>query len=393
MNVQQVAIGWLFGVVAALAVPAYAVPGFIRDVVVPDELPPTKDDWIAEPDRAATLYEEARQALTADRTAAALRLVTRAIAADHETNPAERGYFSFRANCMAEQGDLRGNEAVTLYNAAHDASERGEFAVARRLYECALVEDPLLLWAANNRAWLAATHPDPEARKDPDAVALALYACVKSEWHNWSFVDTLGAAYAESGDFPSAERCAERALALAPPENRPEVRDSLAAYRKRQPRRDPVAVALMGDDDDTVIAAAEDPFADAANLDTQPVVLERITLPDLTRAMDRAGYKVAVQDDRFVAWMIEGVRAQIFVTNEGRSIQFHAAFDDDTSTLARVNEWNRSKCYSRSYLDDDGDPHLELDLEFSGGICAQRVLDFLQTCRLSLAVWVKEVIR
>jgi tetratricopeptide (TPR) repeat protein len=378
---------------AVLVCPAYAVPGFVRDAAVPAKVPPAKDDWVASPRRAANLDDEAKKAFAAGREADALRLVMRAIETDHETNPSERDYYSLRAECLAALGDHGPEEAITLYNKAHRAADRGDFAAARRFYESVLVEDPLMLWAANNRAWLAATHPDREARRDPDAIAYALYACVKSEWHNWSFIDTLGAVYAESGDFASAERCAERALALAPPEQKREVRDSLADYRNKKPRRAEAAAAPFADREASVDPFAQRQFEDEEETKTPNAVLERVSLRELAQAMKREGYAVTIREERFIEWNIDGLKSQLFLTKDGSAIQFHAAFDDNSAKLAIVNDWNRTKRYSRSYLDDDGDPHLELDLAFDGGICQERVLDFLQTCRLSLSVWVKEVIR
>jgi len=227
----------LVGAISLIVTPALAVPEFVRDVPVPPEVPPPIDDWVALPRRADSLFTDAVAALEADNAAKALDLVEQAIALDSETNPAERGYYGLRAECMNELGNQSGTAAVSFYNDALRSSRRGAIADARRFYDRALMEDPLMLWAANNRAWLAATRPDPEGRKDQDAAIYAMYACVKSDWRNWSFIDTLGAAFAESGDYDSAVRCTERALDIAPPEHRQELRNALAAYRTRQPRR------------------------------------------------------------------------------------------------------------------------------------------------------------
>jgi len=323
------------------------------------------------------MFAEAQAEFAAEDAAAALRLVESAIALDSETDPAVRGYYTLRAACMAELGDTHGDDAVTHYNDAKEATARGDFVAARRLYELALVKDPLMLWAANNRAWLAATHPSREARVDPDAVAYALYACVKSDWHNWSFIDTLGAIYAESGDYDAAMRCAERAIALAPMEFRQEVRDSLATYRQRQPRRD----------DDAPV-----PQSEADDSGGQRVVMEHVTVRDIAQTMKQEGYAVTIRDPGFVEWKIEGKKAQIFVADDGQSVQFHSVFTGSRASLAKVNEWNRTKKYSRSYLDEEGDSHLELDLDYGGGITEARVVDFLITCRLSFVRWVEEVV-
>jgi hypothetical protein len=60
--------------------------------------------------------------------------------------------------------------------------------------------------------------------------------------------------------------------------------------------------------------------------------------------------------------------------------------------LKDVNEWNRTKRYSRSYLDEEGDPFLELDLDLAGGVLKERIVDFLSTCRQSFLIWYDEVL-
>ena len=216
-------------------------PAFIDDIDVPEQVPPAADSWVSSPTRAAELFKAARASL---RPEDALQLVEQAIGADAETDPAERQYYSFRGDCKKMLGEHGPSQATTHYNAAKRAAAEGDYQRARRLYDEALVSDPFFLWAANNRAWIEATHPDEKARDGRDAIRYALYACIKSEWHNWSFIDTLGAAYAEIQDFATAERCAERALELVPPASSTVVRESIVAYRSKSPRRDKKVVVL-----------------------------------------------------------------------------------------------------------------------------------------------------
>lgn len=374
------------GLISLVVSPASAAPEFVRDVTGPDDVPPPAGQWKPSPSIAATLFKEAGAAFDADDAAKALRLVQAAIAMDSNTNPSERDYYGFRATCMKTLGDDGGKIAILLYNEAHESADQGDYAEARESYERALIEDPHMLWAANNRAWLAATHADPDARNDPDAAAYALYACVKSDWRNWSFIDTLGAVYANAGEYETAVRCATRALALAPTENKQELRDAIAAYQRKEPRREPVEDAGDPFKDDV------DASQEAEDSSARHAVLERVTLREIAEVMKREGYAVAIRDESFVEWKIDGRRTSVFISDDGQSIQFHVAFDDTGATLEKVNDWNRSKRYSRSYLDDDGDPHLELDLDYSGGITEKRVIEFLATCRLSFERWLTEVV-
>lgn len=52
-----------------------------------------------------------------------------------------------------------------------------------------------------------------------------------------------------------------------------------------------------------------------------------------------------------------------------KTIQFFTGFTDaKDTTLAKINEWNRDRRFTRSYRDDEGDPVMEmdLDLDFDG---------------------------
>ncbi len=61
-------------------------------------------------------------------------------------------------------------------------------------------------------AWLLATYPDSKARDGTEAVRLAEHACDLTERKIPALLDTLAAAYAETGDFPRAISTAEEAL-------------------------------------------------------------------------------------------------------------------------------------------------------------------------------------
>jgi len=69
--------------------------------------------------------------------------------------------------------------------------------------------------AANNLAWILATHPDAEVRNGAEAVRLAEMACQATGQEDPGFLDSLAAAYAEAGRFEEAVATARRARALA----------------------------------------------------------------------------------------------------------------------------------------------------------------------------------
>jgi hypothetical protein len=89
-----------------------------------------------------------------------------------------------------------------------------------------------------HRAWLRATCPDEKHRDGNQAVADAKQACESSSWKNMRHLDTLAAAYAETGDFIEAVKWQEQAITLASPALKSEYEARLALYRDQQPYRE-----------------------------------------------------------------------------------------------------------------------------------------------------------
>jgi cytochrome c-type biogenesis protein CcmH/NrfG len=95
--------------------------------------------------------------------------------------------------------------------------------------------------ALNNLAWIRATSADASLRNGAEAVRLAERSCSLSRGPDAGVVDTLAAAYAESGDFNRAIETAERALQLAESAGdkrlAAEISQHVDLYRRRIPLR------------------------------------------------------------------------------------------------------------------------------------------------------------
>ena len=68
--------------------------------------------------------------------------------------------------------------------------------------------------ALQTRAWFLVTCNDSSFRNGAQAVQDAKLACKLTNWNDEIAIDTLAVAYAELGDFDSAVRCAQQALAV-----------------------------------------------------------------------------------------------------------------------------------------------------------------------------------
>ncbi|MER5170962.1 YbjN domain-containing protein [Thioclava sp. GXIMD2076] len=65
-----------------------------------------------------------------------------------------------------------------------------------------------------------------------------------------------------------------------------------------------------------------------------------------------------------------------------QNIQFSTGYDLDRPLDARrINDWNRDNRFGRAYLDDDGDPFIEMDINMAGNGVTQ------QNFSTSLGLW------
>lgn len=96
-------------------------------------------------------------------------------------------------------------------------------------------------WMLDCRASLLATCPDASVRNGQAAVQDAMAACKMDNFDRAQFIDTLAAAYAETGDFDSATRYEEKAMAQAhkSKEYTAGMEKRLALYQRHKPYREP----------------------------------------------------------------------------------------------------------------------------------------------------------
>jgi len=142
------------------------------------------------------------------------------------------------------------NEALRQYPGCVEASLlRASVKMHLRKYADALKEFNYLISlhprpvtlarALSDRAWFQATCPDPTFRNGKQAVKDAKAACSIMQWKDEDMIDTLAAAYAETGDFASATRYAAQALTIKgiTPLDAKRIQQHLTLFQQNRPIR------------------------------------------------------------------------------------------------------------------------------------------------------------
>lgn len=117
----------------------------------------------------------------------------------------------------------------------------GQYALALADYKQAAVLGGTVHSDVRPLAWLLATCPDPTYRNGPEAIVEAAKDCERNGNQNSQLLDTLAAAYAETGKFDQAVRYQPQALAVhddKDPEWQAQLETRLELYARHQPYRE-----------------------------------------------------------------------------------------------------------------------------------------------------------
>ena len=117
-------------------------------------------------------------------------------------------HFSEVLRINPDDADVHYNIALTL-----DLQGRIENSITE--YREVLRLEPNMLEALDNLAWIFATSKNPNFRNAAEAVKLAEKACALTAHEQPLMLDTLAAAYAESGRFDNALQTAQKAMEIA----------------------------------------------------------------------------------------------------------------------------------------------------------------------------------
>ena len=138
---------------------------------------------------------------------------------------------------------VKAEKAKVHYERAAGFHTEGDFKQAVFHYRNVLAFSPDYLVALNNLAWILATCENEQLRNPVEAVGFAKRACELTSYKEAKILDTLGVAYAATGEFAEAVSITEKAVELAKASGDDELANDLqrrlGLYKTDQPYRPP----------------------------------------------------------------------------------------------------------------------------------------------------------
>ena len=130
---------------------------------------------------------------------------------------------------------------LARYHLANNEVRLKRLPEAIENYRRALARVPDLTEAANNLAWILASHPDENLRSPEEALTITTRLCQQTQERSPLYLDTHSVALANLGRFQDAIATANKAIALIPPPNTSAIagiRGRIALYAASKPYRE-----------------------------------------------------------------------------------------------------------------------------------------------------------
>ncbi len=129
----------------------------------------------------------------------------------------------------------------------------------------------------------------------------------------------------------------------------------------------------------------------AARAQSVQAVVEHITDGDILTILKQRNLEFEkVKDGVFRLKLLD---LKVLLFRKDTNLQLYAGFTTKGKVSCdTINQWNKGKRFSRAYIDDEGDAVIESDMDLEGGVSPKAIGVFIDTFKLSLAAFVKQVI-
>lgn len=118
-------------------------------------------------------------------------------------------------------------------------------------------------------------------------------------------------------------------------------------------------------------------------------IVENLTAEGMKRYFTDEGFTdVRVDRDGDVIVRMSGYQVIVFMgENDHPVLRYYFAISGTDATLADLDEWNRQRYFTKAYMDDEGDPALEMAVNLEGGVTVSNLRRSIRTYSQALAAF------
>ena len=129
-------------------------------------------------------------------------------------------------------------------------------------------------------------------------------------------------------------------------------------------------------------------------------IFRSISAEDLSAVLKDSGYlpEISKRSDGnpIIKFEVFGLRTVVFffAPKDGayEGFQFFAGFSlQNKPGQAKMNDWNVAKRFAKAYVDSDGDPTLEMDVDLEGGVTREFIAARIRTWRSVLGAFARHI--
>lgn len=122
-------------------------------------------------------------------------------------------------------------------------------------------------------------------------------------------------------------------------------------------------------------------------------VLTSVSPADIEGVLNGLKLTFKRMDEQGRAYLLlaDGMKILLATQNEGKTLHWQATFSGKVSP-AKINAWNRQVCFCRAYLDGDGDPVIEFDLDLTAGVTRAAVERFVKMGAACVKLFARAVV-
>jgi hypothetical protein len=118
-------------------------------------------------------------------------------------------------------------------------------------------------------------------------------------------------------------------------------------------------------------------------------VMTAVSAKHIEAVLTGMGFDFTQKNDHTWKFELADKNVLLFLENDNTDAQLYIGFGDTKVSPSKMNEWNKSHRFTRAYADDDSNPVLESDLDFTGGVTDETIKAWIKLYGTQVKAYVK----